>query len=140
MRYLVGILAVATILSGCNGPNTSLSTIQMSGATEPLPPNYVQIASKAVNELPIEAGSTLSFSKPRTIVGATMFSPRRWYVCASGIGSPGSKPVATKPVISYVDDWIAPPLSEGRYDVIVVFSSGGRTSLIKSFDAVLCRA
>lgn len=76
-------------LFGCNGANTSLSTIQMSGATERLPPEYAQIATKAIAALPIDPDLTLSISEPRTVVGTTPLSPRRWYVCASGIASPG---------------------------------------------------
>ena len=140
MRKLLGLIALSVLLAGCSGPNTNISTIQFSGSTEALPANFAELATKAVEALPVSPGQAVTLSEPRTIVGTTAFSPRRWYVCASGLAAPAPKPATPKPVLTYLDDLIFPPQSNGRYDVIVVFNALGHTSLIKSYDAVLCNA
>jgi len=137
MRALI-LTATLLALAGCAGPNTDIRNIQFSGDTAPLPTDYQARAAKAVADLPIAPGATLTFSEPRTVVGQTAFSPKRWYVCARGIAAPGAKPQGVKPITQFLDEWFAPAQSEGRYDVVVVFTAAGLTSLHKSFDAQLC--
>lgn len=133
------ILAAALLaLAGCAGPNTDIRNLQFSGASAPLPADYRVRAAQAVADLPIEAGGVVTFSEPKTIVGQTAFSPKRWFVCARGIAPAGPKPGGIKPLAQTIESWVAPPQSSGRYDVMVIFTAAGLTSLYKSFDAPLC--
>lgn len=137
MRF--GLLAVAAVLlAGCAGPNTNIRNIQFSGAENPLPSDYLERAAKAVAGLPIGPNARLTFSEPRTLVGKTAFSPRRWYVCAGGILSPGPKPVSAKPLFELADEALFGAHPQGRYDVAVIFDQAGLTSLWKGHDAELC--
>ena len=140
MQKISGLMVLSLLLASCTGPNTNISTLQLSGSTQQLPANYQELAIKAVEGLPVLPGQAATLSEPRTIVGTTAFSPKRWYVCAYGLAGPAPKPTTPKPVLTMVDELFAPPQSDGRYDVIVVFSALGHTSLIKSYDAVLCNA
>jgi hypothetical protein len=56
MRKLLGLIASSVLLAGCSGPNTNISTIQFSGSTEALPANFAELATKAVEALPVSPG------------------------------------------------------------------------------------
>lgn len=137
MRFAL-ILAAGLILAGCTGPNTDIRNIQLSGAENDLPVDYRDRAARAVAGLPLADGAKISFSEPRTIVGATAFAPKRWYVCARGIQSPGPKPVGKKPLLQIADEMLLGATPRGRYDVVVIFDQAGLTSLWKGYDAGLC--
>lgn len=133
---LIGVISV--MLAGCTGPNTDIRSIQFTGTENALPVDYLDLAVRAVDGLPIVSGSKVTFSRPRTVVGVTAFSPKRWYVCAEGIASPGPKPSGIKPVSHFTDEWLFGARPQGRYDVIVFFNEVGMTSLLKRYDAQLC--
>lgn len=137
MRSII-LAAMLLGLAGCSGPNTDIRNIQFSGDTAPLPADYHARATQAVAGLPKVGDGAVTFSAPRTVVGQTAFAPKRWYVCAQGIAAPGPKPRGVKPISQFIDDWVAPPKSSERYDVIVIFNAAGLTSLHKSFNAPLC--
>lgn len=139
MRHLLLAAAAALSIAGCTAPNTNLTTMQLSGATTPLPPNYQDIAAKAVADLPVAEGAALAFSEPRNMLGETVFSPKRWYLCVAGVQPPSPKPAPkTVPVFTRVTEWVAPPQTHGRYDVIVIFNDKGHSSLRRTFDSELC--
>lgn len=137
MRF--GLLATAAVLlAGCAGPNTDIRNVQFSGAENSLPVDYLGRAARAVDGLPTAPGVEVTFLPPRTVVGVTAFSPKRWYVCAEGLASPGPKPSGTKPISHFTDEWLFGARPQGRYDVIVFFNESGLTSLLKGYDAQLC--
>ncbi|UXN73116.1 hypothetical protein N8D56_19225 [Devosia sp. A8/3-2] len=139
MKNLLLAAAAAVSITGCTAPNTNLSTMQLSGATWALLPNYRDIAAKAVAHLPVAEGAALVFSELRNMLGETIFSPKRWYACVAGVKPPAPKPTPkTVPVVTRVTDWIAPPETHGRYDVIVILNDKGHTSLRRTFDSELC--
>lgn len=137
MRFGV-LLVAAVLLAGCAESNTNIRNIQFSGAENTLPPDYLDRAAKAVAGLTIAPNARRTFSEPRTLVGKTAFAPKRWYVCAVGLLSPGPKPVSAKPLFEFIDEALFGAHPQGRYDVAVIFDQAALTSLWKGYDAQIC--
>ena len=87
MRTLAAVALLAPLLAGCTELNTSLGSMQFSGATDPLPSDYARQAAQVVAGYPVAPGG-LSISGPMKLVGATTLDPWRWYVCVRGIKPP----------------------------------------------------
>ena len=48
MQKISGLMVLSLLLASCTGPNTNISTLQLSGSTQQLPANYQELAIKAV--------------------------------------------------------------------------------------------
>jgi hypothetical protein len=130
---------ILSAISGCTGDNLSINTLQLSGEVAPFPSDYRTVSIGAVAGRPLADGKTLQVSHPQTIVGNTAFDPKRWYVCIRGIKAPSALPVKSKPLWQSVEDAVAPPTTNGIYEVIIILDSDASTSILEAFDAGLCK-
>lgn len=135
MRILALAYAVFA-LSGCSGQNLNVGTIQLSGEELPFPGNYETVARSAIAGRPMAA--PLQISNPQTVVGVTVFSPKRWYSCILGI-----KPKKPYPGPRYLTDiaggLIDPAAHAGVFNIVLIFDDQGRASVKEGFDSPLCR-
>lgn len=129
------LLAFVMLLGGCSGSNTGLQNLQFSGEAEAFPADY---SARALRYLGAQMGPGVAVSYPRTIVGETALSPRRWYICLRGLAPPEPAPRAAKPLLEAAVDLMQSGSGEGVYDVIVILRASGAVSAIKGFDAPLC--
>lgn len=126
------VLALAT-LAGCSGGN-----LQFSGEVQPLPANYRTAALAAIEGRP-RAGGELLISRPQTVVGQNVFSPRRWYVCVRGLKPPRAPVVGPDLLWPAVTRALGAPPPADIYDAIVFLPAGREPWVIDAFDAELCR-
>lgn len=130
------LLAMVLGLTGCSGgSNSSISTLQFTGAEEPFPADYAARAARYLGE---ERTPGVLVSYPRSVVGETAVSPRRWYVCLSGVQPPGPPPSRAKPVLEAAFDLFRPGAARGVYNVIVFLRASGTASALRGFDSPLC--
>mgnify|MGYP003635642175 CR=1 FL=1 len=125
----------ALVLAGCTGANTSLNTVQLSGAEEAFPADY---QARALRYLGEQDRAGIQVSYPMTAVGETAFSARRWYVCLAGLTPPAPPSTRLKPLVEMATDVVRPNPNPTVYHVILILRPGGSTTAIKGFDAPLC--
>jgi len=135
MKKILLSLLCALALAGCTGANTSFNTIQVSGAEEAFPADYQLRARRYLAEQDL-AGVQISY--PRTVVGETAFSPRRWYVCLDGLAPPAPPTRRAKPLLEAALNLARPDVAADDYQVILILRASGSTAAIKGFDAPLC--
>ena len=133
-RFSVSLLC-ALALAGCAGANTSLSTVQVSGAEEAFPADY---QGRALHYLAGQDIAGVQISYPRTVVGETAFSPKRWYVCLDGLAPPVPPSTRIKPVLDLAMDLARRDQTPAAYHVILILRASGSTTAITGFDAPLC--
>lgn len=135
MKKILLTMLCALALAGCTGANTSLNTLQVSGVEEAFPADYQARARRHLGE---QAMAGVQISYPRTVVGETAFSARRWYVCLAGLAPPGAPPSSAKPVLEAAIDLVRPEADLGVYHTILILRPSGSTTAITGFDAPLC--
>lgn len=132
---------VATILAGmfitaCTGPNSSLNTLHFSAEALPFPTDYQVEAARVVQDRGGDPASVL-VSYPRHTIGAGVTSPRRWYVCLSGMPAPA--PSTKAPTAADLAARLLFQQRKSRYDVVLIFSrESGRPSIRTGLDSPLC--
>ena len=135
MRAVLVGLAL-TVLAGCTAQNTSLNRLQFSGDVTPFPEHYQAEAARAV----INAGGnvrTAQVSYPQQTLGASVFSPQRWYSCVRGLPAPTRRPDRLPNIEEAIGGLFGPPL--GAFDTVLFFSSNDRMPSVRSgFDSPLC--
>lgn len=126
------------LLAGCTGPNTTMATLQFSGATVTFPQNYQREAARVVSQRGFDpASATVSY--PRPTLGATAFQPQRWYVCIRG-ASIAQRPDRLPKAFEILDQAIDPRSTAGIHNVVLIFGSDGRRPSERGgFDSPLCR-
>jgi hypothetical protein len=136
MRAVLVGLAL-TILSGCSAQNTTINRLQFSEATMAFPGNYQAEAARVA----LSRGGnidTAQVSRPQETLGASVFGPKRWYSCVSGLPAPNRRPDRLPKIEDAISGWVSAPT--GRYDTILFFSrSDHRASVRSGFDSPLCR-
>jgi hypothetical protein len=134
LRVLLTLVLVGAI-AGCSGANTALHNVQFSGAAEPFPTDY---AARALRYLGAQPTAGVSVSYPQTTVGETALSPKRWYICLTGLMPPGPPSSTAKPLLDAAFDLARRDSSQGIYEVILVLRASGTVSALKGFDSPLC--
>ncbi|MET3924065.1 hypothetical protein [Devosia sp. 2618] len=135
MRALLFGLAL-TLLAGCAGPNIHLQRMQFSGEQIAFPNNYQDEAARVVKEKRGDLKSS-TVSYPLPTLGASAFSPRRWYACIRGLPAPPPS-TRTPNLEAAVTNLVSPP--QGIFDTILVFSEHGVRATVRSgYDSPLCR-
>ena len=122
-------------MAGCTGANTGINTIQVSGAEEAFPADY-QARARRYLAGQSATGAGVQVSYPRTVVGETAFSPRRWYVCLTGMVPPAPAPQRIKPVLEGLVD--SARGASGVYHVVLILRPGGTATAVTGFDSPLC--
>ena len=135
MRKIWVSLLCILALAGCAGANTSLNTLQVSGAEEAFPADY---QLRAQRYLTGQESAGVMVSYPRTVVGETAFSARRWYVCLTGLPPNAPQPDTLRPLLSAAFDRAESGATEGVYTVILILRPGGSTSALMGYDSPLC--
>lgn len=82
MKRCVLAAVALSALAGCTTANHSIGSVQFNSEAEAFPNNYREVALRMVEGR--ETIAPLQISEPLTMVGETVFSPMRWYVCISG--------------------------------------------------------
>ena len=131
MRLVLMILASALALWGCSGVNTSINTLQFSAAAEPFPVDY---QSRALRYLSDRGPVGVQVSYPQTLLGETVFSPQRWYVCLIGLPPPAASGVGARAAARDMK----PVTYSGIYHEVLVLRANGTASAIRGFDSPLC--
>lgn len=136
MRIAATILA-GMLVAACAGSNSSLNTLQLSNEATPFPQNYQVEAARVVRNRSGDPATVL-VSYPRQIIGLTMMSPQRWYVCLSGMPAPA--PSTSLPrAADLAAQWVFKRGPENRFDVVLIFSrEGSRPSVRTGLDSPLC--
>ncbi|HEY8575428.1 MAG TPA: hypothetical protein VIL88_03720 [Devosia sp.] len=136
MRIWVLLFSVAA-LSACSGPNSGLNTLQFSQEAYPFPANYQIEAARLVRDRGLDRHG-ISVSYPQQTIGSTVSSPRRWYVCLSGVPDPIDRSTRLPPLSEWIGGWMdrQPP----RYDLVLFFSEASRRpSVREGTNSALCR-
>lgn len=130
-----GLLAFAigaAMLSACSTQNTNLSTVQINQNALPYPENYRAMAHAALRERAADETS-IQISSPQTVIGRSMFEPRRWFVCVRGLevaASPRSN------LWNAARSAVSP--TEGP-ELVLIYEGRGRPSINESAGSDLCR-
>lgn len=135
-RTLVIALAAAALLGGC--VNSSINTLQFSGATEPFPADYNAAAAKEIKARKIVA-SGLQVSYPRTVLGETPFSPKRWYLCVLGVPTSKTPATAWPNLTQLAENALRRTPAPGVFDLLLFLHAGQTPGSVEAFDAELCR-
>lgn len=137
MRMSAALLA-ALLVAACSGPNTSLSTLQLSGDVVPFPENYQVEAARVVRDRGGDPKVALA-SYPQQTVGMGIMTPKLWYVCISGLADPAAKRDLPR-VMDIVDQWVDVRARADRFYAVLLFSAEGRRPSVRTgTDSVLCR-
>lgn len=125
---------IATLLLGCTAQNTSISTLHFNNDAKPFPDDYRERAALALAR---RAGpdDRIQLSKPATMVGISVFEPKRWYVCVRGaeVKPPKRK---TPPLYDLVEGWVSP--SSKRPELVLVFGTASPPTILDSTGSRLC--
>lgn len=77
-------------------------------------------------------------SYPQATVGETALSPKRWYVCLSGVQPPGLPPTSAPPLLDAATALVQPGSRRGVYHVLLILRASGTVSALKGYDSPLC--
>lgn len=131
---LVGL--VLTVLAGCSAQNSTINRLQFSGATVAFPESYQAEAARVV----LSRGGRIEavrVSRPQETLGASVFGPKRWYSCLSGLPAPTRAADRIPKLEDAISGGISAPV--GRFDTILFFSTRGHKPSVRSgFDSPLC--
>lgn len=136
MRTPIAALTIATLLAAC--ANSSLNTLQFSGASEPFPGNYQAQTALEIKARQL-AALGLQVSYPQQVLGQSPFGPRRWYVCVLGVATSKTPPATWPNLTQLAQNALRSTPPAGVFNVILFLHPGQTAGLIEAFDAELCR-
>lgn len=138
MLRLLTVLFSAAMAAACVGPNTSLSTLQLSGEAFPFPENYQIEAARVVRDKRGDLAVS-RVSLPQQTVGTGALNPRRWYVCISDLPQPKGRDRLPR-LMDAAEQWLNPEGHSGTYYAVLFFSGEHLRPTVKTgVDSRLCR-
>lgn len=136
------LLALALVVAGCTGPNTNIRAIQLNGAAEPLPENYLATVADVLEDREPADGGAFLVSEPMRYVGASVFDPQRWYVCIRGVETRRAPNKRLPPLWTLAERVVAPEMKpQGVFEIVIMFRRSGLAGVeVKEvFDSAMCR-
>lgn len=129
-------LALASILIGCTGPNTSFSTLQFADESLPFPEHYETEAARVVRDRRADFGA-VRLSEPQLTIGAKPTSPKRWYVCLQGVPQKGRRKRVT--LAETLESALGHRTTPTTHYVVLFFSGPGRPHVAEGRGSPLCQ-